>query len=203
MGTEPLEGRVTRSHWQRRSLLLLLVALAAALGLALLFQRNASTPPVIFSAFADAVLGIAVGAGTRLVLRHRYWLVRVIAAAGLVIFGLAILGQLTDGRSGVAPWQLLRMALYWIERAGVRLSALPMVTAPPGQIRDIAHIVLGVTVSWTTLRAWNASRRPQMPQQKTAVPFEPPEETMPEPVAIAASYADCPGRAGCPACAES
>ena len=183
-GPAPLEPRVKGSHWQRRLFLLFLVALAAALGLVLLFQENTSTPPVIFSAFADAVLGVAVGAGTRLVLRHRYWLVRVVAACGLGIVGLAVLGQLTDARSGVAPLQLLRMALYWMEQTGVRLAPLPVVGVPPGQTRDIAHIILALTVSWITLRAWNAPRPPHTPPGKTALPFEQREEIPPEPAPI-------------------
>ena len=180
-GAAQLGASVTRSHLQRKLLLLFLLTLAAALGLVILFQRNNSAPPMIFNAFADAVLGIAVGTGSRLVLRHRHWLVRAIVSAALASVGLVVLGQLTRARSGISLLQLLLMGLDVIDRAGVRLAALPVLGPPPGELRDVAQVVLAVTVSWVTLRAWNGGRQGSGPAEKTSLavelPLEPAFET--------------------------
>jgi len=175
-GTAQLGTSVTGSHLQRKLLLLLLITLAVALVLVILFQRNTSAPPMIFNAFADAVLGIGVGAGSRLVLKHRHWFVRALACAALAPLGLLIVGQLTAARSGIGPLQLLLMALDLLHRAGVRLAALPVFGPPPGELRGLAHIVLAVAVSWVTLRAWNGRRPGSGPADKTSFAVEPPLE---------------------------
>ena len=131
---------------------------------------------MIFNAFADAVLGIAVGTGSRMVLRHRHWLVRAIVSAALALVGLVVLGRLTGARSGIGPLQLLLTGLDLIERAGVRLAALPVFGPPPRELRDVAQIVLAVTVSWVTLRAWSGPRQGSGLADKTSLPVEPPLE---------------------------
>lgn len=58
-------------HLMRKGLLLFLLMVALALGLAILYRQKSSIPLILFNVLADASLGLLIGLGTRFVLRQR------------------------------------------------------------------------------------------------------------------------------------
>ena len=173
----------------RKLVLLFLLALASALGLVLLLQRNVGAPQVILNIFADAALGVVMGLGSRMVFRRRHWLPRAILSLAFSVLGLVILGQLTAGASGIGPVHLQRVPLDSVGRPG---GALPL-PSPLGTgqrlLVDLAHIVLAVCISWITLRAWNGGHRVSVaptaprdhPEPRFTLPAKPLPAVVPAP----------------------
>ncbi len=154
----------------RKLVLLCLLATATALGLVILFERNTNAPAGLFSVFCDVALGVSVGAGSRFVLRRRYWLIRALASAGLSAAGLVIVGQLTAHGAGVGLLQGLLIVLGWLSRLGVRLPQPLAFGAAPLDLKGTAHLVLAVTVSWITLRAWSGASKLTEAPTSTGLP---------------------------------
>jgi hypothetical protein len=144
-----------RWHLVRKVSLLLLLALAAALGLGILSERHEGLPKVLFDFLADAGIGLLMGFGTRLVLGNRHWLIRVVASAALSIVGLVLLGFLTGARSGIGPFALQMVRVNWLDSVGIGLRA-PLLPGPSStDLLDVSHLVIAVDLSWITLRAWH------------------------------------------------
>ncbi|MBI3340500.1 MAG: hypothetical protein HY022_10265 [Chloroflexi bacterium] len=123
-----------RWHLLRKLFLLLLLMVALALGLVIVFRQKSNIPFLLFSISADASLGLAAGFGSRIVLRDRNWMIRGIASAAMSVIGLAVLGYFTEWRAGIGPLQFGRPEVDWL---------------------DLAHMVIGIDISWIALRAWH------------------------------------------------
>ena len=120
-------------HLTRKLVLLLLLSAAYALGLVLLFRQMTWFPLLLFSFFADGTLAVVAGFGTRLLLSHRHWLIRTLTATVCTLVGLAVLGYFSDWKIG-----------------------LDVITIGHGYVSwtDLTHLIVGMTVSWSTLWAW-------------------------------------------------
>jgi len=120
-------------HLLRRLVLLSLLTVAYALGLVLLYFKAAWFPLPLFSFFADAMLAVVAGFGTRWLLMQRHWFLRFLVATILVISGLALLGYFTVWTIGVD--------VIALSRGYVSLD-------------DMIHLATGITASWAALWAW-------------------------------------------------
>src|SRR6185436_9314887 len=78
------------SNLFRKTVLLLLLIIAATLWLAILFKDRTDLPLLLSTFFADASLGLIAGFGSRLVLRKQA--ARLIAGIILAIIGMIMLG---------------------------------------------------------------------------------------------------------------
>jgi len=164
-------------HLVRKVFLLLLLVVALAMGLVLLLDRGSPAPMLLFNLLADSSIGIAMGLGSRWVLRHRHWLIRTVVAASLSIVGLVVLGALTGARSGVGPLNVQLQRVHWLDQAGVMLR-IPIL---PGDSRtdllDVAHMIIAINLSWIALRAWRSR-----PRLTSGVPAAPRMPGVPAPV---------------------
>jgi hypothetical protein len=154
MGLYPMDRASERWHLGRKLILLLLLVLAADLGLVILLRQRANVPLVLFNLLADAGIGVLMGLACRIVLRRRGWLLQAIAAAALSIIGLAILGSMTDQRSGIGPLELQLTRVHWLDRYRIPLRVPTLPKRSAMDLLDAAHFVIAVDVSWITLRAW-------------------------------------------------
>ena len=154
-----------RFHWPRKLLLLVLLIVAAALGLTILFRRNVNAPLFLFNVFADAALGVVAGLGSRLVFRRRHWILRLAAAALLCLLGLLVLGRLTGGISGVGPVRLHSVTVDWLQRLGLTLRPVLPVGVGIDWWQELADVLIAVSVSMLALRAWNGPHRVSVAQR--------------------------------------
>lgn len=161
MGLYRSAGNAEPWHLIRKVFLLLLVVTALALGLVYLLQWGRPAPQFMFNLLADGSIGAAMGFGSRLVLRRRHWLIRVVVAASLSIVGLVLLGLLTNARSGVGPLHLDWVRVTWLDRAGIALQVPMLPGNSPTDLLDVAHMVIAINLSLIALRAWNGTARPR------------------------------------------
>jgi hypothetical protein len=169
MSTSDRPAASGRFHWSRKLLLLVLLVLAAALGLTILFRRNTNAPLFLFNAFADAALGVVAGFGSRLVFRRRHWTLRLITAVLLCLLGLLVLGQLTGGISGVGPVRLHSVTVDWLRRIGLAVRPALPVGVGIDWWQELADVLIAVSVSMLALRAWKGPYRVSLAQTRTAL----------------------------------
>jgi hypothetical protein len=155
MGRYKSTNRPERWHLVRKVSLLLLLVVAAVLGLAIMSERDDGLPKALFNVLADGSIGILMGFGTRLVLRQRHWLIRAVVSASLSIVGLVLLGLLTDAKNGIGPFELQIARVDWLESAGLGLKAPLLPGGNSTDLLDASHLVIAVTLSWISLRAWH------------------------------------------------
>jgi hypothetical protein len=172
----------------RKVVLLGLLAAASALGLVILQRRTVGAPLAIFNIFADASLGVVVGMGSRMVFRHRHWLMRTLLAAAFAIFGLIVLGQITGGGSGIGPLHLQQFPLDIIGRHGINVPFPSPLSSGQQLLVDVAHMVLAASIAWITLRAWNGGHRVSVSSPPPRPALEPrvPQPAKPLPIDVLA-----------------
>ncbi len=169
-------------HMLRKVFLVLLVVVAAALGLVLLARRGNNVPLVLFNVLADTSLGILAGLATRFVLRERHGLIRGLTSAALSLVGLAILGYFTGWRSGIGPFQAGSVALHWLDGVHIPLQVPAEFGRSGMDVLDLLHAVIAMDVSWMALRVW----RPK------SVTTSPASTSLPAPAARAKRPARVP-----------
>ncbi len=146
-------------HLMRRLFLLLLLVLAISFGLVLLSRQRTALPPILFHVLTDASLGLIAGIGARAALRRPPWPIKAIASAAASILGLAIVGYLTNWKSGIGPFQIGMVTVHWLDGANLPLE-LPLRLGISGMdLLDLAHVAIAVDVSWLALRAWSRGPR--------------------------------------------
>jgi hypothetical protein len=143
-----------RWHLVRKTVLLVLLTLAFALGLVILLRYRYDFPLVLFNLLADISLGLIAGLGARIVLRRRHWFIRGIAAAALCVIGLIVIGSLTQGLSGIGPLQLGLVRGNLLSAFGIPYQL--SVRLGGGQTGWLvpAHLVIAIMTAWIALRAW-------------------------------------------------
>lgn len=156
-----------RWHLVRKVVLLFLLVLALSLGLVILFRVRTTFPPILFNIFADASLGLIAGLGTRWVLRRPPWPIQAIVSAAASIGGLAVLGYLTNWKSGIGPVQIGLVSVNWLDWAHMALQLPLQFDKSKMDLLDLAHMAIAVDTSWIVLRAW--SRGPRAVGQPRAV----------------------------------
>ena len=167
-----------RWHLLRKVILLFLLVAALALGLVLLFRQNNGFPLLLFNILADASLGLLIGLGTRMVLRERAWFIQALASAAVCIVGLALLGYLTDWKSGIGPFQAGLVRVHWLDWTHVALRLPLQFQRSAMDLLDLTHVVIAVDTGWITLRAWKRSpravgRQPATPSSAPRVRSQP------------------------------
>jgi hypothetical protein len=143
-----------RWHLVRRVVLLFLLVVALSLGLVILFRQKGSIPLLLFNVLADASLGLLIGLGTRIVLRHRHGFIQGVVSAALVLIGLAILGYFTNWKSGIGPFQAGLVKVNWLNWANISLQLPLQFGRSRMDVFDLAHMVIAIDTSWIALRAW-------------------------------------------------
>lgn len=156
-----------RWHLVRKVVLLFLLVLALSLGLVILFRVRTTFPPILFNIFADASLGLIAGLGTRWVLRRPPWPIKAIVSAAASIGGLAVLGSLTNWKSGIGPIQIGLVSVNWLDWAHLALQLPLQFGKSEMDLLDVAHLAIAVDTSWIVLRAW--ARGPRSVGQPRAV----------------------------------
>jgi hypothetical protein len=146
-----------RWHLVRRVVLLLLLVVALSLGLVILFRQKSGIPLLLFDVLADVSLGLLIGLGTRIVLRHRHWFIQGVASTALVLIGLAVLGYFTDWKSGIGPWQIGLIKVNWLDWAHISLQLPLQFGRSRMDVFDLAHMIIAIDTSWIALRAWKRS----------------------------------------------
>ena len=146
-----------RWHLVRRMTLLFLLVLALSLGLVILFRQKGNTPLLLFNILSDVSLGLFIGLGTRVVLRHRHWLIQGVASAAMVVIGLAVLGYFTEWKSGIGPFQAGLVKVNWLDWAHISLKLPLEFERGSMDVLDLAHMLIGIDMSWIALRAWRRS----------------------------------------------
>lgn len=142
------------SHLLRKLVLLFLLVVAAALGIVLLFRQKPEFPVLLFTFFADVSLAIIAGLGVRNVLRNQGWFVRGVAAAAIVIVGLAVIGYFTDWKIGIGPMEFGRPTVDWL---------------------GLTQMVIAIDTAWITMRAWQPTGpRVMEPAARAASPRRTP-----------------------------
>ena len=141
-------------HLTSKVILLLLAVLALGLGLVYFQKRGNPAPLLLFNLAADAMIGLVMGLGSRVLFQRRPWPIKALVSAALSIVGLAFLGSITASQSGIGPLRMEMAPADWLAPLGlqVRLPALPRSSATDSL--DAAHMLVAVDVSWLALRAW-------------------------------------------------
>ncbi len=159
-------GRSERWNLLRKMTLLILLMLALALGLVILFRQKNNIPLVMFNILADVSMGLIAGIATRIVLRGRNWLIQVLASTAIVIVGLFVLGYFTSYKSGIGPlpFGLNVNKVNWLDPLHIAWgSLLRFRPASTFNFTLLAHLVIGIDTSWIALRAWRRSLRISSP----------------------------------------
>jgi ribosomal protein L37AE/L43A len=146
-----------RWHLGRKLTLLLLLVIALALGLVILFRQRTTLPSLVFNLFADISIGLVVGLATRLALRQRNWFVRSVASAALVIIGIIVLGYSTEGIIGLVLPPLGFVRVSWLDQWHVPLELPLRVASSAMNWAGLAYMVIAIDTSWIALRAWRQS----------------------------------------------
>ncbi len=96
-----------------RTLLVLLLVLAAAVTLPIIYQANPIVPSYVFKWTTVAGLGLAAGLGANLLLRERSVLVRLLAGTVALFAGLIISGWITHANIGIDLAKRPHTGLNW------------------------------------------------------------------------------------------
>ncbi len=148
--------------------LLILLVVALALGLVILFRQKTDLPLLIFNIFAVAGIGLVTGLAVRVVLYRRNWFIRGLASAALVIIGLLVLGYFTDGKSGIVFPPFGFVSVNWLSQRHISLKLPLQIKSSQMNWLVLVYLVIAIDISWIALRAW---KRPA-PQVKeiSAIP---------------------------------
>ena len=175
--TMSFESDSTSERWHlgRKLALLILLVVAAALGLVILLRQKSDFPLLIFNLFADVSIGLIVGIATRIVLSQRHGLIRGLASAALSVIGLFVLGYFSNGQSGVVLPPVGFVKVDWLSQWRLPLE-LPL-RIENSQVNWLAlvDLVIAIDVSWIALRAWrrstsNAVAPASVPSRRTRKP---------------------------------
>lgn len=149
-------------HLLRKLVLLMLLIVALALGLVIVFRQKSSFPLLLFNVLSDVSLGLIAGIGARFVLRQRSWLIQFLASTATAFVGLYVLGYFTNWKSGVGPlpFSLHLNGVNWLDPTHIPWRSLLRFKAGGVNLLTLAHLVIAVDTSWIALRAWKQSRSP-------------------------------------------
>src|SRR5262245_27660607 len=87
----------------RKTVLLLLLVSASALGVTILFQQATALPLLLSTFFTDVSLGLIAGFGSRFVLQKQELFLRSLVAILLTLLGMLMIGYITHWVLGVGP----------------------------------------------------------------------------------------------------
>ncbi len=150
-----LNSTPERWHLGRKLTLLLLLVIALALGLVILFHQRTTLPLLFFNLFADICIGLVAGLATRLVLRQRNWFVRGLTSAALAVIGLLVSGYFTDGEIGVMLPPVGLVQVDWLSQWHISLELPLQIINRQMNWAALVYMVIAIDTSWIALRAWN------------------------------------------------
>ena len=143
-----------RWHLVRKTVLLFLLVVALALGLAILYKQKANFPLTLFNLLADISFGLLAGLGARIVLSRRHWFIRASASAAMAVIGLIVLGYFTNWMSGIGPLRAGLVQVHWLDSLHIPLQLPLQFKRGQTDWLDLANMVIAVDTSWIALRAW-------------------------------------------------
>jgi hypothetical protein len=101
------------SHLFRKVILLFLLVIALALGLAILFRDRLSYPVWLKEIFAVLTMAVTAGFGSRFIIRNQPGFVRFIAAMAAYVVGLYMLGLASAWKYGMGPIEFWSKEMNW------------------------------------------------------------------------------------------
>jgi len=147
--------------------LVLLVLLVAAVGLwtVLLFKNQTGFPVVLATIFTDLCLGMIAGLGSRVVLHNSGLFVQSLIALGLTIFGMILVGPLSDWVLGIGPIVLQPQAAKQLSHLTFSVDIFDQILALKidlGELFDLhemnwadpIHLLGSLFMTLMTLYAW-------------------------------------------------
>jgi ribosomal protein L37AE/L43A len=102
-------------------------------------------------------LGLLAGFAARFALKDRHPLIRGLASAAGSIVGLAILGALTNWKSGIGPFGVGMTTVHWLDAAHLTLRLPLGFHQSSMDLLDLVHAVIAMDASWIALRVWRQS----------------------------------------------
>ncbi len=144
-----------RWHLVRKTVLLFLLVVALALGLAFLYKQKNDFPLTLFNLLADISLGLLSGLGARFVLSQRHWFIRASASAAMAVIGLIVLGYFTNWMGGIGPLRAGLIRVHWLDSLHIPLQLPLQFKQSQTDWLDLAYMVIAIDISWIALRAWN------------------------------------------------
>jgi ribosomal protein L37AE/L43A len=135
----------TRSTLLRKLVLVFLLVIVAAFGLVAQIRQHPDIPSILWTLFAELVLGLVAGLGARFVMRQRHGLLRFLVALNALILGLLIVGWLTDWQVGMQPLYFGRKDVDWVNLTELAIS-IPVILAALLAWRKPASIKTGPAI---------------------------------------------------------
>lgn len=169
------------SYLFRKLVLLVLFVSAIALWTVLLFNGQNQFPLILSSSFTDIILGLSAGFGSRVVLSKRGLFVQTMTGILLAVFGMILVGSVSNWVLGVGPITLQ-------PQAAEQLRDLTLGVDLPAQIRslninqdelldlekmnwaDPLHLLGSLFMAMTALYAWRYAT-PSSAQPVDVVPL--------------------------------
>ncbi len=133
-----------RSGLLRKIVLIFLLVTALALGLVILFREKPGYPYWMQNALATSSIAVGSAFASRIVLRKRGGLLRLLAALAALVVGLYVLGAASHWKFGIGPFYFWPRAWDWdaIAQAGLGMYLVFLVLSAwgrkPAQIRELA-----------------------------------------------------------------
>jgi len=170
-------------HFMRKLVILLLLIIATALGIVLLFRDDRDLPLLLSTFFADASIGLIAGFGSRIVFRKWNSFIRYLTATGMAILGMTVLGFLTHWVLGIGPIGLqheVALQIREIRLDGNLLNQLREMKIDPRTFlefdkmgpSDAAHLAASLLLTGLSLLAW---RQTTITQSIEVVPLYLPQ----------------------------
>lgn len=154
------------SHLFRKVVLLIVLILAAAAWIALLFKNQIDFPLLLATFFADASLGLIAGFGAKFVLQKRDSLTQYLVGAVITVIGMIMLGFFTRSVLGIGPIELERKAAEQIRQIRVfdrdlvnqinsmKIDSRGLIKFEKMDWADPVHLGISLIMTVLALQAW-------------------------------------------------
>ena len=155
----------------RKTVLLLLLMSASALGIAILFRQTAALPLLLTTFFTDVSLGLVAGFGTRFVLRKQELFFRSLVATLLALFGMVLIGYVTHWVLGVGPIAFDGKVLSQLRKISFERNLFDQISSLKihwGALlnfskldwADPVHMAISLLMAGLSLEAWSRTPAP-------------------------------------------
>lgn len=167
-------------YYFRKLVLLVLLISAAVLWTAILFKDQTEFPSILSTFFADAIIGMVAGFGTRVVLRSRGLFVQSLTGVLVALYGMCLIGSQTNWVLGIGPIALQPDAadqLRAIRVDGTLPAQIGSLDIDPQAVLDLQqmdwadplHLLGSLLMTLMALYAW----RTYVPAASQSVDLEP------------------------------
>jgi len=153
----------------RKTVLLLLLMSASALGVTILFQQATALPLLLSTFFTDVSLGLIAGFGSRFVLQKQELFVRSLVALLLTLLGMLMIGYITHWVLGVGPIALDGKVMSQLRKISFERNLFDQIASMNihwGTVlnfskldwADPIHMAISLLMAGLSLDAWSRAR---------------------------------------------